>query len=129
MVSDAVVRDLGAVVIDVDNLTAMAAFWGALLGEEPGLPRSGGNWLTVGALKNDSWLVLQKVSEPKRVKNRVHLDFRVDDLDIAIACIIELGGSQLSTPTTGGGVIMADPEGNEFCIGAFQRAREGYRVS
>jgi predicted enzyme related to lactoylglutathione lyase len=74
-------------------------------------------------------LVLQKVSEPKRVKNRVHLDFRVDDLDIAIACIIELGGSQLSTPTTGGGVIMADPEGNEFCIGAFQRAREGYRVS
>ena len=51
MVSDAVVRDLGAVVIDVDNLTAMAAFWRALLGEEPGLPRSGGNWLTVGALK------------------------------------------------------------------------------
>ncbi len=123
-----VVSELGGLVIDVTDLERMAAFWGELLGLEPGQPRSGGGWLTVGALDETAWLVLQHVPERKTVKNRVHLDFRVDDVDEAIARIIALGGSRLGEPREGGGVTMADPEGNEFCIGAFQRTRTGKRV-
>ena len=128
MTHSAIVHELGGVVIDVRDLERMAAFWGALLGQEPGQPRSGGGWLTVGTLEGTAWLVLQQVPEPKTVKNRVHLDLRVDDVDEAITRILALGGSQISERRVGGGVTMADPEGNEFCIGAFRRTKEGKRI-
>ncbi len=124
----AIIREMDGVVIDVDELSNEAAFWGGLLGQEQGQPRSGGGWLTVGTLEGSSWLVLQQVPESKTVKNRVHLDFRVNDIDEAIARIVELGGSQISEPRVGGGVTMADPEGNEFCIGAYRRNKEGTRI-
>ncbi len=128
MTNHAIVRELGAVVIDVDDIKRMATFWGQMLGQEPGQIRHDGGWLTVGTLEGPVWLTLQKVPEPKTVKNRVHLDFRVDDVDKAIARIVDLGGHQISEPRVGGGVTMADPEGNEFCIGAFRRTKEGERL-
>ena len=128
MADNAIVREFGAVVVDVSDLVRMGAFWGAVLGQQPGPPRSGGDWLTVGPLEGPVLLVLQKVPEPKTAKNRLHLDFHVDDVNEAIARIVELGGAQISAPRTGGGVTMADPEGNEFCIGAFRRTIEGKRI-
>ena len=128
MVNVPVLSELGAVVLDVHNLEVMAQFWGKILGQAPGPPRSGGTWVTVGDLREGLWLVLQQVPEAKQVKNRLHLDFRVDDLDAAMECIVELGGSQCSSINSGGGVVMADPEGNEFCVGEFSRNREGMRV-
>jgi len=128
VVRGAIVRQLGAVVIDVNDVERVSAFWGALLGQEPGQPRSGGDWLTVGTLADNAVLVLQRVPESKAVKNRVHMDFPVDDVDEAIAEIVALGGSQISGLRIGGGVTMADPEGNEFCIGAFRRTKEGART-
>ena len=125
--SGAIVRDFG-VTIDENDLELEAAFWGALIGEEPGPIRSGDGWLTVGDLYDGAMLVLQKVPEPKTVKDRIHLDFRVEDVNEAIVRITALGGSQISEPRTGGGVTMADPEGNEFCIGAFRRSKEGVRT-
>ncbi len=128
MPHNAIVREIGGVVIDVNDLGSEAAFWGELLGQEQGQPRSGGGWLTIGTLEGAAWLVLQQVPEVKTVKNRVHLDFCVNDVDEAIARIVELGGSQISEPRVGGGVTMADPEGNEFCIGAYRRTKEGTRI-
>ena len=128
MANDPVLSELGAVVLDVHNLEVMAQFWSEMLGQAPGPPRSGGTWVTVGALKERLWLVLQQVPEAKQVKNRLHLDFRVEDLDAAMDCIVEFGGSQCSSINAGGGVVMADPEGNEFCIGVFSRTRQGVRV-
>jgi predicted enzyme related to lactoylglutathione lyase len=117
-----------AIVIDVSDLDRAAAFWGALLGVEPGAPRSDGNYLTVGLLADDVMLVLQKVPEPKVTKNRVHLDFTVDNVDNAVRKIHDFGGSQHTKRLVGGGVTMADPDGNEFCIGAFTRKPSGERV-
>lgn len=125
---NSIIREFGATVIDVNDLEREAVFWGELLGEAPGQPRSGGGWITVGTLSGTALLVLQQVPEPKTVKDRVHLDFLVDDVDAAIAQVIELGGSQTSEPRIGGGVTMADPERNEFCIGAFRRTKEGERI-
>lgn len=108
-----------AVVIDVNDLERAAAFWGALLGLVPGQPRSYGEYLTVGHLSADVLLVLQKVPEPKTSKNRIHLDFTVDDVQDAVRKVNELGGRQLTKRFVGGGATMSDPDGNEFCIAAF----------
>ena len=51
MADNAIVREFGAVVVDVSDLVRMGAFWGAVLGQQPGPPRSGGDWLTVGPLE------------------------------------------------------------------------------
>jgi len=123
-----IARKFAGAVIDVNDLGLEAAFWGAMLGEEPGPIRSDGGWVTIGTLGGPARLVLQKVPEPKTIKDRIHIDLDVDDVDVAITRIIEMGGSQLSEPKISGGVTMADPQGNEFCIGAFRRSKEGLRT-
>ena len=117
--------DIASVVLDVDDIERDAAFWGAVLEEEPGPLRGEGGWLTVGSLDYTISLVLQKVPEPKVVKNRCHMCFIVSDVDEEVRKIIALGGSRISNPRPGGGVTMADPEGNEFCIGAIRRNKNG----
>ncbi|NQW19051.1 MAG: VOC family protein [Chloroflexi bacterium] len=119
--------EIGAVTVDVNDLEREAEFWRAMIGEEPGPARGGGGWLTIGNISDGVLMALQKVPEPKTIKDRIHFDFQVDDVDEAITRIIELGGTQLSEPRAGGGVTMADPEGNEFCIGSFRRNKEGVR--
>ena len=128
MASNGIMLGLGAVTLDVSDLEREAAFWGKMLGEEPGPVRSGGGWVTVGTVSGDTWLVLQKVPEPKVVKNRAHMCFQVADVDEAISRVVELGGKHVSEPRPGGGVTMADPEGNEFCVGASRRTKEGLRI-
>ena len=115
--------------MDVGDIGRQSAFWGALIGENPGPLRSEKGWLTVGSLGPTTILVLQKVPETKIVKNRLHLDFGVADVDQAVREIVALGGSRISEPRRGGGVTMADPEGNEFCIGAFRRTKEGKQTT
>ena len=127
MSSTGLVRKAG-VTLDVNELELEAAFWGAILGQEPGPIPSGGGWLTVGELPGGGWLVLQTVPEKKTAKIRMHLDFNVDDVDKAVGVITELGGMLISGPRRGGGVTMIDPEGNEFCLGAFTRSKEGVRT-
>jgi len=118
------------VVLDVSNIEHAATFWGALLGEEPGPPRANGQYVTVGALAGTTWLVLQRVPEGKTVKNRVHFDFTVTDVDAAVNRILALGGGIVREVREGGGhfVTMADPDGNEFCLAAYVRSRTGERM-
>jgi predicted enzyme related to lactoylglutathione lyase len=68
-------------------------------------------------------LLFLKVPEVKTLKNRLHLDFRPDAQDDEVLRIEALGGRRISIgqdPSVTW-VVMADPEGNEFCIlSAFQ---------
>ncbi len=123
-----VVLGASAIVLDVNDIEKEANFWSGMLGEEPGLLRGDGGWLTVGELNPSTWLVLQRVPETKVVKNRCHIDSRVADVNEALLQIVALGGSQVSDFREGGGVTCTDPEGNEFCIGAFSRDKAGNRV-
>lgn len=52
---------------------------------------------------------------PKSSKNRVHFDVSADIPPLA-ARVVELGGRRLPGYEEGGFLVMADPEGNEFCI-------------
>ena len=65
-------------------------------------------------------ILFLKVPDKKVVKNRLHLDLRPDDRDAEVARIkklgaveVEIGQSQDPNVTW---VVLADPEGNEFCV-------------
>ena len=62
-------------------------------------------------------ILLLEVHDEKKVKNRLHLDLRPDDLDAEVDRLLSLGATKVDI---GQGevswVVLADPDGNEFCI-------------
>jgi hypothetical protein len=66
-------------------------------------------------------IIFQQVPEPKTTKNRWHLDVRVGADDVAVQKdrLIDRGATYLHEGQQGPHtwVTMADPEGNEFCLG------------
>ena len=56
--------------------------------------------------------------EAKAVKNRVHMDLRPEDQAAEEARIVALGGRRTSIgqDESASWIVMADPEGNEFCL-------------
>jgi hypothetical protein len=62
-------------------------------------------------------LLFVRVSEPKAVKNRLHLNLRPGDRDAEVERLLTLGATRADV---GQGdqtwVVLADPEGNEFCV-------------
>jgi predicted enzyme related to lactoylglutathione lyase len=107
------------IVIDTVDPARIAPFWCALLGvRERGW--FGDDYLMLTTDGGAPPVAFQRVPEAKSVKNRLHVDLAVDDLDGAFAQIVALGGSAVSDILEmPGGYrwrVMADPEGNEFCI-------------
>ncbi len=68
-------------------------------------------------------LLFEKVPEAAAGKNRLHPDFRPDDQDAEVARLLALGARHADV---GQGeqtwVVLADPEGNEFCVLSPRRA-------
>ncbi|MFD3330845.1 VOC family protein [Streptomyces sp. NPDC058701] len=58
-----------------------------------------------------------RIEESKKVKSRLHLDFRPDDQAAEVARLLAHGARRVDI---GQGeqswVVLEDPEGNEFCI-------------
>ncbi len=63
-------------------------------------------------------LHFQRVPEPKVAKNRVHPDLWTEDLDAEVARLEGLGARVLEVfdEQSGRRRVMADPDGNEFCL-------------
>jgi predicted enzyme related to lactoylglutathione lyase len=55
-------------------------------------------------------------SEPKRIKNRVHVDLRCDDADAEAARLVALGARIALQQENNDLIVLSDPEGNEFCL-------------
>ena len=107
------------IVIDTIDPARIAPFWCALLGvRERGW--FGDDYLMLTTDGGAPPVAFQRVPEAKSVKNRLHVDLAVEDLDGAFAQIVALGGSAVSDilemPDGYRWRVMADPEGNEFCI-------------
>ena len=71
-------------------------------------------------------LLFVKVPEGKEVKNRLHLDLRPADQAAEVRRLEALGATRVSV---GQGddvtwVVMADPDGNEFCVLRALRSEE-----
>lgn len=62
-------------------------------------------------------LIFAPVADAKKTKNRLHLDFRPDDQDAEVERLLGLGARRVDVGQRDASwVVLADPEGNEFCI-------------
>jgi predicted enzyme related to lactoylglutathione lyase len=108
------------IVIDCADLDRSAAFWSAVLGYTANLAGPG----SYRSLEPESGagidVLLQRVPDVKGQKNRLHLDLRTPDVDAEVRRVLDLGATLLtSEPVTEDGWswhILADPDGNEFCV-------------
>jgi predicted enzyme related to lactoylglutathione lyase len=106
--------------IDCADVASLRAFYCEAFGYEP--YGEAGHYASCvpGPGVEGSKLVFQKVPEAKIVKNRVHLDLLVDDIEAEAARFVSLGATRISPgPVSDGGcswIVMHDPEGNEICL-------------
>ena len=108
------VAGLAALVVDCSDPPALAAWWGRLLGRAVTVDSDGD-----ASLVTESGLVVDflRVPEPKRVKNRIHIDLRTTDVAAATGQVIALGATRADDVSEGGSwQVLRDPEGNEFCL-------------
>jgi predicted enzyme related to lactoylglutathione lyase len=65
-------------------------------------------------------LILQQVPEPKGVKNRMHMDLHVGDVEGEVSRLLGIGARKVQEQPNCLGdycwYLLADPEGNEFCV-------------
>ena len=112
------------IVIDCADLDRSARFWAGVLGYAPGYAPSPAGAGPYRSLQPESGagidVLLQHVPDVKRQKNRLHLDLRTPDLGAEVERVLTLGATLLtSQPVTEDGWrwhILADPDGNEFCV-------------
>ncbi|MGH3095071.1 MAG: VOC family protein [Streptosporangiales bacterium] len=106
------------VAVDANDPAALARFWREVLGwrltdeavlEPPeGSPEDG--------VSPD--LIFLRVPEAKQAKGRLHLDLRPEDQQAEVDRVIALGATRTDVGQSDDEtwVVLADPEGNEFCI-------------
>jgi predicted enzyme related to lactoylglutathione lyase len=105
------------VVVDAANPALMARFWAAVLDyqivfEQPDE--------VVIAKDRETYpgIIFVPVPESKTVKNRLHIDLNPDNQDAEVARLLALGAKRIDVGQSDEvtWVVMADPEGNEFCV-------------
>jgi catechol 2,3-dioxygenase-like lactoylglutathione lyase family enzyme len=110
---------IGSIVIRVDDLERQKAFWTAALDY---VPRDGDDDDFAllrprnGAGPNVS---LDRVRSALQIPPRIHLDLYTEDQAAEVKRLIGLGASEVHwdrRPPDADYVILADPEGNRFCV-------------
>jgi predicted enzyme related to lactoylglutathione lyase len=106
-------------VLDSADPDRLGEFWAEALG----LQRLGaaGNYVLLaspsGMLPK---LLLQRVGVPKATKNRMHLDIETPNVDSEVERLEAIGACRIEDESRVEHgirwVVMADPEGNEFCV-------------
>ena len=110
---------IGSVVIRVDDVERQKAFWTAALGyvaregddEDFALlrPRSG----------TGPNVSLDCVRSTLQIPPRIHLDLYAEDQAAEVERLVGLGATEVhwdKRPADADYVILADPEGNRFCV-------------
>jgi predicted enzyme related to lactoylglutathione lyase len=107
------------IVIDARDLPALARFWAQVLDWRILSERE--REIVIGVDDSASvGICFMPVIDKKTVKNRVHLDLApgADEQDAEIERILALGARRTDIGQTGAEswTVLADPEGNEFCV-------------
>ena len=108
------------IVLDCADADALAPFWESVLGYGSG--RRVTQFVVISPPPSDlrPTLILQQVPEPKIVKNRSHMDLHVADVEATRRRYLDLGATMVDPNKRCIGeycwYVMADPEGNEFCL-------------
>ena len=121
---------IASVTFDCADALTVAQFWSAAL-DRP-LDRNASSdfatigfagrrdevgWVPVDRDHDPTWM-FAKVPEPKAAKNRLQFDLMTPDPEAEVARLVELGATRIADTEEYGykWTVMADPEGNEFCV-------------
>ena len=113
---------IGSIVIRVDDMQRQTAFWSAALDYVPRGPEGGDDAGFVllrprsGVGPNVS---LDRMRSALQIPPRIHLDLYSDDQAGDVQRLIGLGATEVHwdrRPADADYVILADPEGNRFCV-------------
>ena len=101
-----------------------SVWWAELLGyhedpEDPNLP--GHEECMISSADGSHLILFIDVPDAKQARNRVHLDLQAVDRrrDEEVERVLALGATlvdDLRKPDGTGWAVLADPEGNEFCV-------------
>jgi hypothetical protein len=108
---------IASVVIDCADPLALAPFWREVLAYE--VVEANQGWVLLDDPDGVGVSVgLQKVPEAKAGKNRVHMDLSAEDEEVSALRAQSMGATRLwvSDDPDDPFVVLADPEGNEFCV-------------
>jgi Glyoxalase-like domain len=108
---------ISQITLDVHDVTTMAAFWSAVLGYTSDIGDDGCAKLNPPA-GGDPTMWLQAGAPPKAHKLRCHIDLRTSDPVAELDRLLRLGARHADVGQRGdeGFDVLADPEGNEFCL-------------
>ena len=112
---------LSEIVVDCIEPVAMARWWAETLGWSSSTTEEG-EWVLHPLAGDDTTpaLLFDTVPEPKQTKNRVHVDLASHSRAEQTAIVDQLlarGASRADVGQSGTPwVVLADPEGNEFCV-------------
>ena len=110
-----------AIVIDAADPDALREFWVAAMQYRPHGSAGAYRSATPPPGEPGPKLVFQHVEDPQTpTKNRLHIDIVVgDEIDAETERLVALGATRLSARIDEVGtswIVLADPEGNEFCL-------------
>jgi hypothetical protein len=110
---------VGSIVLRVDNLERQMAFWAAVLDYVPSPVRSDDFVVLRPRDGVGPNLALDQVRSELHIPPRIHLDLYTDDQGGEVQRLIALGATEVhwsKRPLDADYVILADPEGNRFCV-------------
>lgn len=112
----AVTGRIWTIVVDCADADRAAEFWSGVLGVE--IVSRYRQYVFLGHVAPGVRMTLQEVPEAKLAKSRIHFDVQPDDHDALVATVVRLGGSVLGRVVDDAFslTVVADPDGNEFCI-------------
>ena len=109
---------LDTVTVDANDPARLARFYSAVL-DLPIREEEGDYSLLTPFTADGPSLLFLQVPDEKSTKNRLHLDFRVDDVAAATVQCEALGATRVTEGVFAGPFkwqVMLDLEGNEFCL-------------
>jgi predicted enzyme related to lactoylglutathione lyase len=107
------------VMIDCADPAALTKFWSQAAGYE--VRWQADEFVILGPTQGGGIQIgLQRVPEPRAGKNRVHVDWDADDRVAEVDRLTGLGARVIDEHSAYGikWTVLADPEGNEFCVSA-----------
>jgi len=110
---------VGSIVLRVDDLERQAAFWAAALDYARRVDDSDDFVLLHPKDGNGPNLSLDRVHSTLQIPPRIHLDLYAEDQAAEVQRLIGLGATEVHwarRPPDADYVILADPEGNRFCV-------------
>jgi 4a-hydroxytetrahydrobiopterin dehydratase len=106
------------VTIDALSIPDILPFWRAVLGY---IDRDNGGEDLMDPLGRGAPFYFQQMDKPRPQRNRVHVDVCVayEHAEARVKAAIAAGGRLVNDADAPENWVLADPEGNEACVGAF----------